>query len=53
MSKKTYVSLKFCSSDLTTFTKMQIPESCLNADIYGKLPCLLWLPQMQCTVPAV
>lgn len=27
MSMTTYVSLKFCSTDLLTFTKMRIPES--------------------------
>ena len=51
MSKKTYVALKLCSTDLVTLTKMQIPKSCLNADIYIKLPSLLRLPQKQCTVP--
>lgn len=45
MSKKTHVFLKFCSTDLITFTKRQIPESCLNAGIYGKLPSLLWHPR--------
>ena len=35
MSKTTSVSLNFWSTDLFTFTKMQIPESCLNTDIYA------------------
>lgn len=53
MSKKTCVCLEFCSADLVILTKMQIPKSCLNTDIYGKLPSLLWLPQQQQTVSTV
>lgn len=53
VSKKTYVFPKFCSTDLITYTKRQIPELCLSAGIYGKLSSLLWLPQKQCKVPTV